>query len=44
MEKSEIFYNILYFLMIGAITIEDLDGFSEELIIGVKEQRDSKRY
>ena len=44
LEKSETFYNILYLLQLGAITMEDLDGFSEELKNRVEEQRNSKFY
>lgn len=44
LEKSESFYNILYLLQLGAITMEDLDGFSEELKNRVEEQRNSKFY
>ena len=44
LEKSETFYNILYLLQLGAITMKDLDGFSEELINKVEEQRNSKFY
>ena len=44
LEKSETFYNILYLLQLGAITMEDLEGFSEELKNKVEEQRNSKFY
>ena len=31
MKRSEMFYNIVSLIREGAITLEDLDGFSEEL-------------